>query len=75
MFLQKYLGGSQIIGCIDADGLDIGNTYLDTVAGRQPTQLFQTLGLLKRCLREFSYGLKDIGLECIESDMLVISMT
>ena len=38
---QKFLGGRQIFGRVDADGLHVGDTHADPVAVLQPAQLFQ----------------------------------
>jgi hypothetical protein len=47
MFLQKYLSCGQVIGSIDANGLNIGHSDLDTITGREPAELLKALGLLE----------------------------
>ena len=62
MLFQEYLGCSQIIGSINADGLDIGHAHLYTIAGREPAELLQTLSLLQRCLRQLCDSLQYLAL-------------
>ena len=47
MLGQEGFGTGEVLGGVDADGLDVGEADADAVAVLQPTELFQTLGLLK----------------------------
>ena len=45
-------GTLEILGGVDADGLDVGETHADAVAVLEPAELFEALGLFKTALGE-----------------------
>ena len=52
MLSEELLGSLKVFGSIDANGLDISKSYTDAIPILEPTELFQTLGLLETALRQ-----------------------
>ena len=44
--LEEKLGSLQVFGGVDTYGLYVGEAHTDAVAVLEPTELFETLGLL-----------------------------
>ena len=70
MFVEKSFGACKVFRRIDADSLNIGESYLDTIAVLQPSQLLQTLCFFQRALGQFCYLCQNLAALGVKSQML-----